>query len=127
MIFAGFNVLASKIVSVIIGICFLLTLYWAKNWIARVLPVLYAGVIVGLWFLEDGLYLPYVVLFLGVMTALQSIWDFQGLILHRHPDSDPVKFAEIYGCFPPEVWAFIWCIIALMFMAAFTLLGVMVF
>jgi Peptidase M50B-like len=33
MVFAGFNTLASKIVSVIVGAAMLATLFWAKNWL----------------------------------------------------------------------------------------------
>ncbi|KAJ2747408.1 THO2 plays a role in transcriptional elongation [Coemansia sp. BCRC 34301] len=75
MLFAGFNVLASKIVSVIIGVCLLATLFWAKNWLTRVVTVLFVGLIVGLWFTPRGAGLRFVVLFMGVMSSLYCLWD----------------------------------------------------
>ena len=65
MVFAGFNLLASKIISVLIGISFLAVLYWAQNWIARVVSLLYVGMICFSWWFEQGLILTYIVLFLG--------------------------------------------------------------
>jgi hypothetical protein len=127
MVFAGFNVLASKIAACIIGVAFLATLYWAKNWIARLMPVLYAGLVAGFWIWDDGTNLPYVVLFLGVMCSLQSLWDFQGLMFHKHPESDASKFAELCGCCPAQCWGFIWMVIGLALMCGFALLGIVVF
>jgi hypothetical protein len=94
MVFAGFDVFASRIVSIIIGLCFILVLYWAKNWIARVICILYVGMIAFFWWFEQSEYLRYIVLFVGVMCSLQSLWDFQGLVCFRHPESDAAKFAE---------------------------------
>jgi len=65
MVFAGFNVLASKIVSVIIGIALLATLWWAKNWLTRIITIGFIGVLVGLWFIANGIGLKYFVLFMG--------------------------------------------------------------
>eukprot|EP00158_Paraphelidium_tribonemae_P009884 Partr_v1_DN28990_c1_g1_i1_m25611 putative NA len=127
MVFAGFDMLGSKIVSAIIGVCMLITLYWAKNWIARVISILYIGLIALFWWLEDGLVLPYIVLFIGVMCSLQSLWDLQGLIFFKHEQSDATKFAELCGCCPAQVWGFIWMILGLLFMSGAALAGVMVF
>lgn len=127
MVFAGFDILASKIVGAIIGVCFLATLYWAKGWIARILAVVYCGAVAFLWWFQSGEYLPYIVLFLGVMCCLQSLWDFQGLILFKHPQSDATKYAELDQCCPAQVWGFIWCIVGLAVMAFCALLGVMAF
>ena len=127
MVFAGFNVLASKIVSVIIGLCFVATLYWAKGAIARVISVLYIGLIIGFWILKGGLYLRFIVLFMGVMASLQSLWDFQGLVFHKIPQSDASKFAELVGCLPPQLWALLWSIFGIAFTAGFALLGVVAF
>lgn len=127
MVFAGFDILASKVVAVLIALTFLLTLYWARNWIARVLPVLCTALLAVLWWYKEGMYLPYAVLFLGVMCALQSLWDFQGLVMYKHPDSDATKFAELCMCCPGQVWGFIWLMIALVFMCGWAMLGVVVF
>jgi hypothetical protein len=65
MIFAAFNLMASKIVAILVGVCFLVTLYYATNWIARVVAILYVGSIGVLFWYEGGFILPYVVLFIG--------------------------------------------------------------
>jgi hypothetical protein len=65
MVFAGFNVLASKIVSVVIGICLLVTLWWAKNWLTRGITLLFIGMIVVLWVVKEAVGLKYFVLFMG--------------------------------------------------------------
>jgi hypothetical protein len=65
MVFCGFNVLASKIMSVIIGICLLGCLVWAKNWLLRGLTVIFIGMIAFLWWLQGGIGLRYFILFMG--------------------------------------------------------------
>lgn len=129
MVFAGFDLLAAKIVSVLIGLCFLATLYWSRGIISRIISLLYIGLIAFAWWFEDSLILGYFVLFTGVMASLQSLWDFQGLLLTKEKvsESDPAKFAEKFGCFGPKVWAGIWMIISLAFMAGFAFAGVLVF
>jgi hypothetical protein len=65
MVFAGFNITASKVVSVIIGLCLLATLWWARNWLARGITLLFIGLIVALWLIEESVGLTYFVLFMG--------------------------------------------------------------
>jgi hypothetical protein len=65
MVFAGFNILASKILGIIVGVCLLSTLWFAKNWLTRIITVLFCGVIGVLWWFQGGEYLRYVVLFMG--------------------------------------------------------------
>ncbi|KAJ2454397.1 THO2 plays a role in transcriptional elongation [Coemansia sp. RSA 2336] len=99
MVFAGFDVLASKIVSVIIGVCLLATLFWAKSWFTRLITVLFIGLIVGLWFTPQGAGLRYVVLFMGVMSSLYSLWDIVDDTLKRKVnESDATKFAQKTHC-----------------------------
>ncbi|CAI2164804.1 296_t:CDS:2 [Funneliformis geosporum] len=72
LIFCGFNVMASKVASVILGVLLLILLFWAKNWLTRGLTVFFACVIVGLWFIEKGAGLKYFVLFVGCCPA--QVW-----------------------------------------------------
>lgn len=65
MIFGAFSVLASKVIAGIVAGCFLLVLYWAKQWIARIVSVLYVVAIGVLFWFQSGEYLPFVVLFIG--------------------------------------------------------------
>ena len=65
MIFSGFDLLASKICSIFIMLALLATLYWAKNWLLRILTVLFVAFIAFLWWPAGGVGLRYVVLFMG--------------------------------------------------------------
>ncbi|KAJ1861850.1 hypothetical protein LPJ73_000922 [Coemansia sp. RSA 2703] len=123
MVFAGFNVLASKIVSVIIGVCMLLTLIWAKNWLTRIITVLFIGLIVGLWFTPHGGGLRYVVLFMGVMSSLYSLWDIvDDTVRRKTNESDATKFAQRTHC-SSRCCGLLWLLIALIFLVAAILLG----
>jgi hypothetical protein len=127
MVFSGFNVWASRAVSILICLCFVATLYWAKGALAHLVALMYIGLVIFGWVFEDGYYLKFLVLFVGVMASLQSLWDFQGLVLHTIPSSDASKFAEKCRCMPAQAWAFIWFVLSAAFMAGFALLGVVVF
>jgi Peptidase M50B-like len=94
LIFCGFDIVASKIASLVLGVCFLLTLWWArKDWLTIVTIALAVGLLVGCWFIAHAEPLRFVVvsfchtsggpgksakatqLFIGVMSALYSVWD----------------------------------------------------
>ncbi|KAJ2885257.1 hypothetical protein H4R27_001495 [Coemansia aciculifera] len=124
MVFAGFNVLASKIVSVMIGVCLLATLFWAKNWLTRVITVLFVGLIVGLWFTPHGTGLRYVVLFMGVMSSLYCLWDIvDDTLCRKVNESDATKFAQKTHC-SSRCCGFIWLLVSLVFLVGAILLGV---
>jgi hypothetical protein len=76
LIFCGFDIVASKIASIVLGVCFLLTLWWArKDWLTIVTILLAVGLLVACWFIKHAEPLRFVVLFIGVMSALYSVWD----------------------------------------------------
>ncbi|RKP10320.1 peptidase M50B-like-domain-containing protein [Thamnocephalis sphaerospora] len=128
MIFAGFDVLASKVVSVIIGICLLATLWWARNWLTRGVTLLFIGLIVVLWLVKDAVGLKYFVLFMGVMSCLYSLWDIvEDLVVRKVNESDATKFAKYTGCCVPQFWGLVWFLISLVFLAAAVLAGIAVF
>ncbi|PIA14277.1 hypothetical protein COEREDRAFT_82802 [Coemansia reversa NRRL 1564] len=123
MVFAGFDVLASKIVSVMLGVCLLATLFWARNWLTRIIAVLFVGLIVGLWFTPHGAGLRYVVLFIGTMSSLYCLWDIVDDTLKRKVnDSDATKFAQRTHC-SSRFCGFLWLLVSLVFLAAAILLG----
>ena len=107
MVFAGFNTMASKITSVVIGLCMLATLFWARNWLARLVTVGFLGLIGLLWWFQDGFYLRYIVLFIGVMSSLYSLWDIvEDLVMRKVNESDASQFSRLCcsGMLPPQVW-----------------------
>ena len=99
MIATSFDVRASKVMTIVIGVFFLLTLWWArKDWLTWVLLLCMAGLIVAFWFIANGVALQFLVLFIvstisegtlvwslkcmsilclyqGVMSCLYSVWD----------------------------------------------------
>jgi Zn-dependent protease with chaperone function len=74
--FAGFNINASKIASIAVGVCFLLTLWWGRrDWLTIGTILAAVGLLVGCWFIAHAEALRFVVLFIGVMSSLYSVWD----------------------------------------------------
>ncbi|KAJ5189986.1 hypothetical protein N7491_007973 [Penicillium cf. griseofulvum] len=128
LIFAGFNIVASKVASIILGICFLLTLWWARrDWLTIVTVLLAVGLLVACWFIAHGEALRWVVLFIGVMSALYSVWDIcDDLILRKVNSSDASVFAKRYGG-SSQCWGVIWSLISLAFMAIGIIGGIAAF
>lgn len=62
LVFAGFDIVASKVASIILGVCFLLTLWWARrDWLTIVTVLLAVGLLVACWFIAHGEALRWVV------------------------------------------------------------------
>lgn len=78
--FCGFDIVASKVASIVLGVCFLLTLWWARrDWLTIITVLLAIGLIVACWFIAHAAALRFVVLFIGVMSSLYSVWDIVSL------------------------------------------------
>lgn len=76
LIFCGFDIVASKIASIVLGVCFLLTLWWARrDWLTIGTILAAVGLLIACWFIAHAEPLRFVVLFIGVMSALYSVWD----------------------------------------------------
>lgn len=74
--FCGFDIVASKVASIALGVAFLLTLWWGKkDWLTILTVLLAVGLLVGCWFIAHAEPLRFVVLFIGVMSSLYSVWD----------------------------------------------------
>lgn len=77
--FAGFNINASKVASIVVGVCFLLTIWWGRrDWLTIGTVLAAVGLLVGCWFIAHAEALRFVVLFIGVMSSLYSVWDIVG-------------------------------------------------
>jgi hypothetical protein len=62
LIFCGFDIVASKVASLVLGGCFLLTLWWARrDWLTIVTVLLAVALLVACWFIEHGEALRFVV------------------------------------------------------------------
>ncbi|KAB5563226.1 peptidase M50B-like-domain-containing protein [Coniochaeta sp. 2T2.1] len=126
--FCGFDIVASKVASIVLGVCFLLMLWWARrDWLTIVTVLLAVGLIVACWFIAHAAALRFVVLFIGVMSSLYSVWDIcDDLILRKVNSSDASVFAKRYGG-SSQCWGVIWSIISLLFMAAGIVAGIAAF
>jgi hypothetical protein len=118
LVFAGFNIVASKIASIILGVCFLLILWWAKrDWLTIITILASVGLLVGFWFIDHVTPLRFLVLFIGTMSCLYSLWDIaDDLILRKVNESDASVFAKRYGG-SSACWGVFWMIISLIFLA----------
>jgi hypothetical protein len=68
--FCGFNIVASKIASIVLGVCFLLTLWWArKDWLTIVTILLAVGLLVACWFIKHAEPLRFVVVSLLLVSV----------------------------------------------------------
>ncbi|TKA77138.1 hypothetical protein B0A55_04096 [Friedmanniomyces simplex] len=126
--FCGFDILASKVASIVLGVCFLLTLWWGKkDWLTIVTILLAVGLLVGFWFIAHAEPLRFLVLFIGVMSSLYSVWDIcDDLIFRKVNSSDASQFAKRYGG-SSQCWGVIWSIVSVMFMAAGIVAGIAAF
>ncbi|TDZ28329.1 hypothetical protein C8035_v011929 [Colletotrichum spinosum] len=128
LIFCGFNINASKIASMVLGICFLLTLWWGKrDWLTILTVLLAVGLLIAAWFISHAQALRFVVLFIGVMSSLYSVWDIcDDLILRKVNSSDASVFAQRYGG-SSQCWGVIWSIISICLMAVAIVAGLAAF
>jgi hypothetical protein len=128
LIFCGFNIVASKVASLVLAVCFLLTLWWGKrDWLTILTILLAVGLLVACWFIAHAIALRYVVLFIGVMSSLYSVWDIcDDLILRKINSSDASVFAQRYGG-SSQCWGLIWSVISVCFMAIGIIAGIAAF
>ncbi|KAL8825003.1 MAG: hypothetical protein Q9191_004677 [Dirinaria sp. TL-2023a] len=128
LIFCGFDIVASKIASIALGVGFLVTLWWArKDWLTIGTVLASVGLLVACWFIKHAEPLRFVVLFIGVMSALYSVWDIcDDLILRKTNSSDASVFAKKYGG-SSQCWGVIWSIISLTLMILSIIAGIAAF
>ncbi|PWN54188.1 hypothetical protein IE53DRAFT_383208 [Violaceomyces palustris] len=129
LIACGFDERASKVASIVIGVFFLFTLWWARrDWLTWVLLLAMIGLFVLFWLVGDSVALRYFVLFIGVMNCLYSVWDIcDDLIFRKVNESDATAFAKVVGCCPPQVWGVIWLFISIIFFGAGIVIGIVAF
>jgi hypothetical protein len=62
LIFCGFDIVASKVASIVLGVCFLLTLWWARrDWLTIGTVLLAVGLLIACWFIKHAEPLRFVV------------------------------------------------------------------
>jgi len=127
-VFCGFDIVASKVASIVVGLMLLLTLWWARNWLTRGVVVVAIGIMVAFWFIAHAEPLRYYIFWVGVMSCLYSVWDIMDdLVFRKVNESDASQFAKLCPGIPSQVWGVIWLIISVVFLAAGILAGLAAF
>src|SRR5579862_2248316 len=74
LIFCGFDIVASKVASIALGVCFPLTLWWARrDWLTILTVLLAVGLLIACWFIKHAEALRYVVV--STLTAPTGSWQ----------------------------------------------------
>ncbi|KMZ75659.1 hypothetical protein ZOSMA_111G00100 [Zostera marina] len=131
LILASTNLLTARIAAGCFGVALLVVLFIADNWFLRGLCIgfiIFLGVI---WILQETTsihILRYVILFIGVMNSLFSVYDiYDDLISRRVNSSDAEKFAQLCPCPCNGVaWGVIWGLISFMFLIVSMYLGLVI-
>jgi len=75
LIFCGFDIVASKVASIVLGVCFLLTLWWARrDWLTIITVLLAVGLLVACWFIKHAEPLRFVVV--STICANFNLWTW---------------------------------------------------
>ena len=74
--FCGFDIIASKVASFALGICFLLTLWWGKkDWLTIATILLAVGLLVACWFIAHAEPLRFV-----VVSSHPQVFNVEGIL-----------------------------------------------
>jgi len=128
LIFASWDILASKIASFAIAIGLICPLVLVADKFTMALTIVYEGLLIGFWFIDHGSPLRWYCLFIGVMNIFYVVWDFTDERLYRRPnDSDASQFVHIYRGTSGHCWAILWIMFSVAVCIGFLLLGIVVF
>lgn len=131
LILASTNLLTARIAAGCLALALFIVLFIAKNWTLRGLCIGFIIFLAIVWLLQETTtvrILRYVILFIGVMNSLFSVYDiYDDLISRRVHSSDAEKFAEICPCPCNGVgWGVIWGLISFVFLCASMYLGLVI-
>ncbi|KAG6394373.1 hypothetical protein SASPL_144957 [Salvia splendens] len=130
LILASTNLLSSRIAAGCLILSLFIVLFIAQNWTLRGLCIGFIVFLAVVWVLQETTnvrILHYIILFIGVMNSLFSIYDiYDDLISRRVHSSDAEKFAELCPCCTGVGWGVIWGMISLLFLSASIYLGLVI-
>ncbi len=123
LILLGTKPILAKIAAVILIIALLVALWWAKNWLLRGLTIISALAVGFLWWFKQGIALPYVITFVGTMSALYAVYDIYDDTIRRNiTESDASQLAKLTGI-PSIIWGVIWFLFSLGMLSGALYLG----
>ncbi|KAA8530582.1 hypothetical protein F0562_005291 [Nyssa sinensis] len=130
-ILASTNLLTTRIAAGCFIVALLVVLFVAKNWTLRGLCIGFIIFIALIWLLQETTkfrILRYIILFIGVMNSLFSVYDiYDDLISRRINSSDAERFAELCPCPCNGVaWGVIWGMISFIFLGGAVYLGLVI-
>ncbi|KAE9613911.1 hypothetical protein Lal_00016513 [Lupinus albus] len=131
LILASTELLTARIAAGCFIVALLTVLFVAKNWTLRGLCIgfiIFLGII---WVLQETTkvrILRYIILFIGVMNSLFSVYDiYDDLISRRVNSSDAEKIAEVCPCpCTGAGWGVIWGLISFVFLCGAVYLGAVI-
>lgn len=131
LVLASTNLVTARIAAGCLGVALLIVLFIAQNWTLRGLCIGFIIFLAVIWLLQEKTsihILKYVILFIGVMNSLFSVYDiYDDLISRRVHSSDAEKFAEICPCPCNGVgWGIIWGMISFVFLCGAMYLGLVI-
>lgn len=85
LIMCGFDIVASKVASIVLGVCFLLTLWWArKDWLTIGTIAAAVGLLIACWFIKHSEPLRFVVVCaISTPSSVSPTYLTQFIALHR--------------------------------------------
>ncbi|XP_052198137.1 uncharacterized protein LOC127805019 [Diospyros lotus] len=130
-ILASTTLLTTRIAAGCFALALFIVLCVAKNWTLRGLCIGFIIFLAVVWVLQEYTkfrILRYIILFIGVMNSLFSVYDiYDDLISRRVHSSDAEKFAEL--CFCPcngVAWGVIWGMISFIFLCGAIYVGLVI-
>ncbi|CAN4088832.1 unnamed protein product [Withania somnifera] len=131
LVLASTKLLTARIAAGCLVVTLIVVLFVAKNWTLRGLCIGFVLFLAVVWILQETTkikILRYIILFIGVMNSLFSVYDiYDDLISRRVNSSDAEKFAEVCPCPCTGVgWGVIWGLISFLFLCGATYLGLVI-
>ncbi|GAA5848981.1 hypothetical protein JCM9279_004683 [Rhodotorula babjevae] len=119
--FCGFNTLASKIASFLLGLCWI-GIFLRVEMVAKLMTLLAVGLMIGLWFVDHAWGLRWYILFVGVMQSFYVLWDVaDDAFFAKQNPSCPYLHWESQPALSPAVWTLIWLVASFLFFVGFVL------
>ncbi|CAN6445261.1 unnamed protein product [Victoria cruziana] len=130
-ILASTNLISARISAGCFLAALFIVLFVAKNWFLRGLCIGFIIFLAVVWLLQEKTSihaLRYIILFIGVMNSLFSVYDiYDDLISRRIHSSDAEKFADLCLCPCNGVaWGVIWGFISFAFLCGSVYLGIVI-
>ncbi|TNE48220.1 MAG: M50 family peptidase [Deltaproteobacteria bacterium] len=124
LVLLGTRQFTSYIAAGLLIACLVLSLRWVENVLTVALTVGFIAGIGLLWYFQNGRFLPYLINFIGTMSALYAIYDVYDDTIRRHvPQSDAALLAERTSI-PAVAWGVIWCIFSVGMLVGALYLGI---